>query len=536
MSDARLRVAAIAALHLTFVVMAGIVWEPSHDEGVTWFQAFGAVPLKASPAPPVPIESVYRVIDGRTPRGIGDVVDGLMADGGMHPPLYYLGLAKWASWVGTSRLLLNLPLYLVGLLSLFLFKDLGDRLVPGDHAGEWAMLLFAVSPWFVSYANLARPYAWVVCLTVASTSLLLRAPSGPPRARAACLSGFALISVVGLLSLYHYVFVVGWQLALLLGRAWTSPERGRRAFEVAAIAIAVAHGFAIWLPNFLSHLEATGNVESYFHGFPPFGEWPALFGRLLLLFGLGGSVVSHVTPVVAPAFVVLGLGTFVSLLRSFASEPTSGNPRLVWATLPLIPLGIGAADWMRGTHTLFITKTSFALFPFAILLIVRAFSGLPEGWRRLGLACWAGIFVVAVAGDLHATGTRRTPMELAASELASRDDPSHLVVLSSAFPGYAPPFLLELRTAGVERVRVALAPGSRLDELLHLATADASIERLTLVNFDVPYAKRQTWQPARLARVEARAIAAGWQVPGRRTGGPRELRILSPMPVEYFAF
>ncbi len=537
MSAARVRVVAIAVVHLAFVVMAGVVWEPAHDEGVTWHQAFGPISIEPAPAAPVPIGSLYRLIDGAAPRTIGDVVDALMSDGGMHPPFYYVALVAWASRVGTTRTVLMLPLYLFSLVALFLLKDLAERLVPGPRSGEWAMLLFAVSPWFVEYANLARPYAWVVCLTIASTTLLLRMPLfGSAGARVGARAGFAVLSVVGLLSLYHYAFVVAWQLLLLAFIAWRSPERARATFEVVALALAIGLGFAVWLPNFWVHLQTTGAVESYFSGFPAIGRWPVLFARLLFLFGLGGSVQSVVADFVVPVFVVLGVTTLLLLPRSFLREPPTGHARFVWMTLPLLPLGIGIADGLHGTHTLFITKTSFALFPFSILLIVRAFSGFAEPWRRFALGCWVGVFVVAIAGDLHSIGSGRTPMENVASEVAQRDDPSHVVVLSSTFPGYAPPLLLELRAAGVQRVRVVWAPWFRLDDLVDAATADPSIARMTLVNLDVPYSKPETWQPEHLVRLKVRAAAAGWNVSRAPDDGPRQLRILSPVPVKYFAF
>ena len=110
------------------------------------------------------------------------------------------------------------------------------------------------------------------------------------------------------------------------------------------------------------------------------------------------------------------------------------------------------------------------------------------------------------------------------------------MALSSTFPGYAPPLLLELRAAGVQQVRVVWAPWFRLDDLVDATSADPSIRRLTLVNLDVSYSQPETWQPEHLARLKVRAAAAGWRLSRAREDGPRQLRILSPVPVKYFAF
>jgi hypothetical protein len=537
-TPARLRVGAILVVHLAFVVMAGVVWEPAHDEGVTWHQAFGGVSIDPPPAPPVAIASLYRSLDGAARRSLSDIVDALMGDGGMHPPLYYAALSGWASWVGTGRSALMIPMYICSLLALLLLRDLARRLVPGPDSGDWAMVLLALSPWFVEYVNLARPYAWIVCLTIASTSLLVRMISpGAETGRVATRVGFAVLSLAGLLSLYHYAFVVAWQLLLLGVVALRSPRRGRASLEVVALGAAILLGFAaVWLPNLLAHLQTTGEVESYFSGFPALGQWPVLFARWLLLFGLGGAVQSVVAWLVVPVFAVLGFATLLLLPRSFLRSRPLGEERLVWLSLPLLPLGIGIADWLHGTHTLFITKTSAPLLPFAILLVVRAFTGLAEPWRRLALGCWTGLFLVAIAGDLHTTGSGRNPMETVASEIARNDDPSHVVVLSSTFPGYAPPLLLELRAAGVERVRVLWAPWFRLDDLVESVTVDPSVTRLTLVNLAVSYSPPETWQPEHIVRLTQRAGAAGWTTSRAGADAERVLKVLPPVPVKYFAF
>jgi hypothetical protein len=475
-----------------------------------------------------------------------------MGKSGMHPPAYYLALRAWARWVGTTRGLLVLPIYALGLVSLFLLGGLARRLVPGAHGAEWAMLLLALSPWFVEYTNLARPYAWVVALTIVSTTLAVALDGSASAGRRALLRvGFVLVSVVGVLSLYHYAFVIAWQLALLGAQAWLSPSRRQRVREVMLLAVAITCGFGVWAPNFWAHLLATGASASYFSGFPSLLQWPALTARLLSLLALGGAVESVVAAWVVPVFAVLGPLTVLLAARSFRQLPPQGVARSFWWSTPLLPLFIGLADWAHGTHTLFVTKTSFALLPILLLAVVRAFSGLPETWRRVGLAAWVGLFAVAIAGDLHTRGSGKTPMEIVAAAVARSDDPSHVLVVSSTFPGYLVPLLLELRTAGVREVRVAYAPWFRLDALIDSVSRDRSIARLTLVNLDVSYSPPETWQPEHLARVRTRAGHSGWQVTthapspawldeideeAARGDRSRRLQIVSPVEVKYFSF
>ena len=125
--DAGLGAACVLA-YLVLCFATGSVWEPSHDEGVAWRQAVGAVQLPPA-ATPVPAATLYATLDGQAPRSASEVLDALMVRGGLHPPAYYLMLHWWTGWVGTERLALSLPAYLFGVLSLLGIQRLTGRLV-----------------------------------------------------------------------------------------------------------------------------------------------------------------------------------------------------------------------------------------------------------------------------------------------------------------------------------------------------------------------------------------------------------------------
>ena len=159
-STSRLAFAAAAALYLGLAVASGVVWEWEHDEGVSFSQAFGLPKIPGQPEPSRPILETYQRINGQTERRAADVMDALRVGGGMHPPAYYLLLHHWGGWFGTQRLVLRLPIYLAGILSLLAARSMTRRLV-NPRAGTWAMFLLASSPWFIGFSNLARPYAMI---------------------------------------------------------------------------------------------------------------------------------------------------------------------------------------------------------------------------------------------------------------------------------------------------------------------------------------------------------------------------------------
>lgn len=542
-------------IYLGLCLATALVWEPAHDEGITWYQAIGHLAPLREPAEPIPITRLYSIIDGASSLSADGVIEGLMESGGMHPPAYYVGLRMWSRLVGTRRLALVAPALVLGLFSLFGIRRLARLLVPGERAGDWAMLVSALSPWLVGYSVLARPYALALCLAIWSTLAVLA--MGAAEHRRAWRAAFVLLSVLGLYTLYHYAFVLAWQLSLLGLRALRRQSERRSALlELACLVALIAAGFAPWVPRLLIHMQVTGEAEYYFSGFVPLGLWPEYGWRLLLLFGLGESVSAAGGGGLQLAFAGLVLCTLVLLIRDLLSSgrgPVGSEARLLWQSLPLLPVLISGADWLRDTHTLFITKTSFALFPFLVLAGVRGWLLCERRWLgRLGLWALSLLLAAASVSNLYTRSVAQTPFEQVAEYLRGTDRESHVVALSSIYPGYSFPLLLSLRKAGVENVKIAFVPWHRLEAFVDGIGGGAAspvVERLTLLNLDVDYDADQTWQLDLLQRIESRARGAGFRVrtlgpaaaattPPRATGGVgqgRPLWIVTPVRVKYFS-
>jgi hypothetical protein len=511
-----------------------------------------------------------------------------MTEGGMHPPGYYLAVNAWSRLFGSGRFMLALPAMLAGVLTLFGMRRLARELIPdvrvGDEthsrAGEWAMLLMALSPWLVGYTVLARPYALALCLAVWSTVALLgmRGPGEEARGfgRRWPLA-FVVLSLLGLYFVYHYAFLLVWQLGFLgLSALLGERERRRsRGLELVGIAAVIALGFAPWLPRLLEHLAVTRGAEAYFNGFPGLVEWPGLAWWLMLQFSFGESVHFFEAPLLQVAFLVLAIATLALLVTGLGGSEEGGSEtsgsgtadaehrlslRLLWISLPLLPAAILLADWLHDTRTLFVSKTSFVLFPFLVLLVVRAWLSLSS--RRvaaLGLCAWALLLAAAGAGGFYGLALRQTPVAQATAYLQQTDEPGHVVGLSSLYPGYAIPLLLSLRRAGVEQVSLAYAPWYALGDFVEDASGDPTVKRLSLLNLDVSYSSVETWQPKLLRHVLATARRAGWDarlwapadaaaasgesVLGESALGegapaaakPRALRIVTPIQAKYFS-
>jgi hypothetical protein len=506
---------ACALVYLALCAAYAQVWEPAHDEGVTWTQAFGPLDLPLCDAT-VSTGSALRALEGGEQHSSEDVVAALLQDG-MHPPAYYLLVNAWASWLGTQRLPLSLPAIFLGVLSLLAIGRLANSLASGRAAGFWAMALLATSPWFVGYSIFARPYGLVMFASLWSSVAVLEMQVGGRSVghRLCWRLAFVASSCLGLYSLYHYAFVLLWQgVALLL---LASRSGGRRATEVAwllGMAAAIAGLYVPWLPGLVTQLAAASARAYYFSGWLPMADWPAAGARLLAVFTLGEGLWSTWAEPLRLALLGMTLCTLPLALRSYSPrrlKTLAPAARMLWLASPLLPLAILASDWLRDSHTLFISKTSFSLLPLLLCCVVRAWQELPL--RRVATAALAFCVLLSATSTLGAIRTRDhfySYFEIVAEYLSRSDAPSHRVVLSSDRRGYAVPLLLALRDAGVRAAHITLAPENQLAACVDSLLANPETERLTLVDFAVPYEPRDSWDPAELRSAARRARSASW--------------------------
>ncbi|MBN2623555.1 MAG: glycosyltransferase family 39 protein, partial [Acidimicrobiales bacterium] len=183
---------------------------------------------------------------------VGDLFEALRHDG--HPPFYYLLLHYWMEVVGDGDVAVRALSGVFAVGSLPLVWVAGRRLAGTDGA-RWALVVAALSPYWVRYATETRMYSLVMLLVLAGYLLLVDALERPAWPR---LAGVAAVS--GLLLLTHYwaIYLLVTVGALLLLRAWHHP--GDRATTVRVIVAVGAGGllFLPWLGGFLYQAANTG--------------------------------------------------------------------------------------------------------------------------------------------------------------------------------------------------------------------------------------------------------------------------------------
>jgi hypothetical protein len=512
---------ASGALFLALAAATTWAWEPCHDEGVTFAQVFGSVGLSGQT--PSRVGDLYAAFDAADEFAPGRVVEALRQ--GMHPPAYYVFLHTYARLFGTGTLALRVPAYLFGLLSLWGIAAVARRVVPVPGAGGWAALLFAVSPWFIGMTNYLRPYGLALCIALGSTAILLHSTSAcAPKPRALARVAFVLLSALGLYTIYHYAFVLVWQFSFLALVACLGPrERRVREFvALTAMGILIALAYAPWLPTLARHLEVTGEPHWYFSREMPAARWPLALAQLLQRFALGRTDLVADFAYTGPIFWVLVAFTAVAFARSVRrrrlySEDVAA--RAFWISAPLLPLLIAAADRWHGTHTLFLTKLSFGLFPLLVLALIGSWHAAPDRRLRVvGLAAFAALFAAVSIHNVVAQLQRVSDFERISADLSAANTRSHVVVLSSRTRGYVVPLLLLLRDADAGQLRMGAASRDELPALIDALTSDASVRRISLVGFSL--GTDPEWGTRLLGRTMMKARRRGYELrePGRQPG------------------
>ena len=158
-----------------------------------------------------------------------------------HPPLQYL--VTWAmTGDGSSEGWLRAPFVVAGVGSVLALGCLGRRLL-GRTSGLLAALLLGLAPFHVELSQLARPYAFLLLLSILSLLALVRALEEPRTGR------WLWFSALAALSLYtHYLAAEMLIVDVIVVAGWLARRRGA-GWSVAVLSFAgVGVLYLPWYP------------------------------------------------------------------------------------------------------------------------------------------------------------------------------------------------------------------------------------------------------------------------------------------------
>ncbi len=545
-----MRFATVALVFLVLALATATLWEHQHDEGVTYDIDLAAIELPRDPALARRADLLSAPLFAKPTRGVAEVVDSLRSgsSGQPHPPLFHLVVHGVARAAGANPYVLRGPALLAGLLTLAGLMRLGDRL--GRRAGGAplgigfaAALWLAASPWMHTITVFLRPYPLALCAAVWSaeslaSGLLEPHRKGPWLRLALCLSA-------GLYTLYHFVFVVfalavvGLVTALFGARGSRSLRlRGGLLAHVGALVL-----WAPWIPTFVRHLQTGSGGGLYYMGTVPFADWPARGTLLARRF-----VYAEASGPWWPIAIGLGLFGVLSVWVLLRGErPARRGLLFGLAVGGLFAFGVAAADLAGSSHTLFLSKYSFALYPFVLLASASAWCGTRR--PRLGAVATvlgAALFGAASANQLVQLNSMTSGPERIAQHLTDRDREDHLIALSTSRRGLLVPLLLEASEAGVRSARWCRLDAAELGGHLANLLNDASLTELTLIDFEAGFLPPgQRFLRPSLERAMRDALEAGWRVrwyepnveAPRERGNPeaeRVLHLFRALPARFF--
>lgn len=181
------------------------------------------------------------------------------------PPLYFLGLLVWRTVFGDSDALVRSYCTAWSMMGLALIYAFGC-LLGGHRLGSTALLLAAVSPFDIYYAQEARMYAQMAALGLLSSVLLWTWLVGERGRRAWVLPAYAA-SILALV-MTHYVGICLVVTQAAFACAWLLLTRQRvRLLHYCAAGVLAAVGFAPWYA-YVRHVSS-GFVTAFFSWIPP---------------------------------------------------------------------------------------------------------------------------------------------------------------------------------------------------------------------------------------------------------------------------
>ena len=198
-----------------------------------------------------------------------------------HAPLYFVLTRFWVQLWGSSIAVMRSLAVAISLLVFPALYWLCQELFNKPSISRMAVILMSVSPFYVAYAQEARPYSlWTVTILLMSASLL----------RAIRLNDlqswllYSFCSILGFYTSLFSIYVVCFQGIYLLFSALKNKFNSIKNYLLSSLLCLLI--FSPWILIIISHLELLQKNTEWMRGNFNFAEIIAVFiGTVLLIFG-----------------------------------------------------------------------------------------------------------------------------------------------------------------------------------------------------------------------------------------------------------
>ncbi len=298
----------------------------------------------------------------------------LLSDG-VHPPGYYLLLRASLTLFGNSEFALRFPSALAGTLAIPLIYQLG-RTLGARRWGLAAGLLLALNPFALWYAQEARMYSFLLCLTIAGGYAFWRLVAHPTPRRWLWL---ALISALSF-CVHYFAFVFSLAQFVYLVASLRQTHRVLRWWVTAqAVAFVPFTPWAVAIITREGHNFGIGWIHP-----PTLLDLPLTLSNLALALSNPNWLWTWAALALVLVTLVIGIVTQAKHLTLHAPRsthftlfPASYTFLLVWLLVPI------ASTWLISLKLpLYVDRFLIICLP-SLLLLISTIS-LSSSWRAYG--------------------------------------------------------------------------------------------------------------------------------------------------------
>ncbi|MBI5302084.1 MAG: glycosyltransferase family 39 protein [Chloroflexi bacterium] len=328
--------------------------------------------------------------------------------GDIHPPLYYYLLHFWGQLAGWSEFAMAFLSLFFGVLLIALTYRVAREWFD-QRVGVVAALLVALSPYNLWYSQEVRMYTLGATLGLASTFLFVRLISQQSTVNSQqsrrILIAYALISALGMYTLYYFAFLLVFQnLAALVWfiRAQTAIRHSPFAIRAwLASQFSTVLLFASWLP--IAFRQATD---------PPVPPWrslialPTAFAEAFSALVFGQSLDASLTWLLLLLLAALIVFTLITDRQPPTADDGTHNPPFAirftaaWFLLgyTFVPLAIiyALSLWKPLYHVRYVFTYSPAFYILLAVGIARL-SAMNIEWRKYAISLLLGALVFGAA-------------------------------------------------------------------------------------------------------------------------------------------
>jgi uncharacterized membrane protein len=342
----------------------------SGDEvGVGVLQATGQALhfQKLLPTENVPISEIKKYVEYSSDKSVMDVFASLRYRG-MHPPFYYLLLHYTIRFMNNDVMTLRALSIFFSVLSIILIFFLG-KAINGDFLGLLSSSFLALSAYHLKYNVMVRPYPLLMFLSLLSSLLIYVLVSSKKfNFKSFGCYLYILISVIGLYTMYHYLFVLCFQAAFVF---LSLRKHVKRVLLTALIYLLIIFLFIPWLPSLFDQLNRVHSRSLYFSGQnnPLLILYRLIFYNFLQFSNLDqlqGIDLFQTTNV----FLVMVLIVFLIGCRNMLYSRQS---RFVFIALVVYLAAHFTGDWIMDSKTLEFKKFQFFLEPMFFFILAFGF-------------------------------------------------------------------------------------------------------------------------------------------------------------------